>query len=112
MSIKIHNTLTGKKEEFQPQNEKEVSMYVCGVTPYDEVHLGHARAYVTFDIIKRHLLKRKYKVRHVQNFTDIDDKIINRAAEKGISPAALAQTYIDDYFAQTDKPAGDRKSVV
>lgn len=103
MSIKFHNTLTGMKEEFQPQNEKEVSMYVCGVTPYDEVHLGHARAYVAFDIIKRHLLKRKYKVRHVQNFTDIDDKIINRAAGKGISPAALAQTYIDDYFAQTDK---------
>ncbi|MCL1971609.1 MAG: cysteine--tRNA ligase [Endomicrobia bacterium] len=103
MSIKVHNTLTGKKEEFIPQHENIVSMYVCGVTPYDEVHLGHARAYVTFDIVKRHLQIRNYKVRHVQNFTDIDDKIIKRALEKGVSSSALAQTYIDDYFTQTDK---------
>ncbi|MDR2426857.1 MAG: cysteine--tRNA ligase [Endomicrobium sp.] len=103
MAIKFYNTLTNAKEEFIPQNENFVTMYVCGVTPYDEVHLGHARAYVTFDIIKRHLQKRKYKVRHVQNFTDIDDKIIKRAAEKGISPSALAQIYIDDYFVQTGK---------
>lgn len=103
MPIKFHNTLTNKKEEFIPQNYPNVSMYVCGVTPYDEVHLGHARAYVTFDIVKRHLLKRGYKVKHVQNFTDIDDKIIKRAAEKKIPPSALAQIYIDDYFTQTDK---------
>ena len=103
MTLKISNTLTGKKEEFIPQKEKEVSLYVCGVTPYDEVHLGHARAYVTFDIVKRHLQNRGYKVLHVQNFTDIDDKIIKRAAEKGVSPSSLAQTYIDDYFFQTDK---------
>lgn len=103
MAIKLHNTLTNKKEEFKPQNKDLVSMYVCGVTPYDEVHLGHARAYVAFDIIKRHLLKRGYKVKHIQNFTDIDDKIIKRAAEKGISPSELAKIYIDDYFTQTAK---------
>ncbi|MDR1196358.1 MAG: cysteine--tRNA ligase [Endomicrobium sp.] len=103
MTIKFYNTLTNTKEEFKPQKENFVTMYVCGVTPYDEVHLGHARAYVTFDIVKRHLQVRKYKVRHVQNFTDIDDKIIKRALEKGISPSALAQIYIDDYFEQTAK---------
>jgi cysteinyl-tRNA synthetase len=101
--IKVHNTLSNKKEEFKPQKENFVSMYVCGVTPYDEVHLGHARAYVVFDIIKRHLLKRGYKVKHVQNFTDVDDKIIKRSLEKNIKPNELTQTYIDDYFAQTDK---------
>ncbi|MDR1122856.1 MAG: cysteine--tRNA ligase [Endomicrobium sp.] len=78
-------------------------MYVCGITPYDEVHLGHARTYVVFDIIKRHLLKRGYKVKHVQNFTDVDDKIIKRSLEKNIKPNELSQTYIDDYFTQTDK---------
>ncbi|MDR3256652.1 MAG: cysteine--tRNA ligase [Endomicrobium sp.] len=103
MTIKLYNTLSGKKEDFHPQKEKFVSMYVCGVTPYDEVHLGHARAYVVFDIIKRHLLKRGYKVDHIQNFTDVDDKIIRRAQEKNIKPSELAQIYIDDYFAQTDK---------
>jgi cysteinyl-tRNA synthetase len=101
--IKVHNTLSNKKEEFKPQKENFVSMYVCGVTPYDEVHLGHARAYVVFDIIKRHLLKRGYKVKHIQNFTDVDDKIIKRSLERNIKPSELAQTYIDDYFAQTDK---------
>lgn len=103
MSIKVYNTLTNKKEEFIPIKENFVSMYVCGITPYDEVHLGHARAYVVFDIIKRHLLQRGYDIKHVQNFTDIDDKIIARAAERGIKPSELAQIYIDDYFLQTDK---------
>jgi cysteinyl-tRNA synthetase len=103
MAIKVYNTLTNKKEEFKPQKDNCVSMYVCGVTPYDEVHLGHARAYIVFDIIKRHLLKRGYAVKHVQNFTDVDDKIIKRAQEKNIKPSALAKTYIDDYFTQTGK---------
>jgi cysteinyl-tRNA synthetase len=101
--IKVHNTLSNKKEEFKPQKDNFVSMYVCGVTPYDEVHLGHARAYVAFDIIKRHLLKRGYKIKHIQNFTDVDDKIIKRALERNIKPTELAQLYIDDYFTQTDK---------
>jgi cysteinyl-tRNA synthetase len=101
--IKVHNTLSDKKEDFKPQKDNFVSMYVCGVTPYDEVHLGHARAYVVFDIIKRHLLKRGFKVKHVQNFTDVDDKIIKRSLERSVKPCELAQTYIDDYFAQMDK---------
>ncbi|AKL98602.1 cysteine--tRNA ligase [Endomicrobium proavitum] len=101
--IKISNTLTGKKEEFKPQKANQVSMYVCGVTPYDSVHLGHARAYVVFDIIKRHLLKRGFEVKHVQNFTDVDDKIIKKSIEKNTTPSDIANTYIEDYFTQTDK---------
>jgi cysteinyl-tRNA synthetase len=101
--IKIYNTLSGKKEEFIPRLPNEVSLYVCGVTPYDGVHLGHARAYVVFDIIKRHLTRRGYGVKHVQNFTDVDDKIINKAAEQKVLPAQISQKFIDDYFVQTDK---------
>ncbi|GHT37294.1 cysteine--tRNA ligase [Endomicrobiia bacterium] len=101
--IRVHNTLSNKKEEFKSQKENFVSMYVCGVTPYDEVHLGHARVYVVFDIIKRHLLKRGYQVKHIQNFTDVDDKIIKKSQEKNIKPSELAQIYIDNYFEQMDK---------
>jgi cysteinyl-tRNA synthetase len=103
MKIQIGNTLTGKKEEFIPLHDKQVNMYVCGVTPYDEVHLGHARAYVTFDIIRRFLTQSGYQVKHVQNFTDVDDKIIKRAVEQKISPNALAETFIQSYFEQMDK---------
>lgn len=102
MPLSIYNTLTSKKEEFKPQIPGKATMYVCGVTPYDEVHLGHARAYVTFDIVRRHLEASGYAVTYIQNFTDVDDKIIKRAAERGIAPRALAQTYIDDYFTQMD----------
>ena len=101
--IKFYNTLTNKIEEFKPIKENEVSIYICGVTPYDVCHLGHARAYVTFDVIKRHFTRSGYKVNHVQNFTDVDDKIINRSLEKQISPIELAKTYINDYFMQMEK---------
>lgn len=103
MPIRIYNTLTDKKEDFKPIKENSVSMYVCGITPYDFVHLGHARAYVVFDIVKRHFIARRYEVAHIQNFTDIDDKIINRAKEQNLKTSELAQIYIDDYFEQTDK---------
>src|SRR4051812_4811241 len=82
MDIHIYNTLTAKKEPFQPVMNPEVRMYVCGITPYDSPHLGHARCYVVFDVIKRVLTSQGFKVRHVQNFTDVDDKVIARAAEK------------------------------
>ncbi|MDR1928855.1 MAG: cysteine--tRNA ligase [Endomicrobium sp.] len=101
--IKIYNSISGKKEIFKSQRKNHVSMYVCGLTPYDDMHLGHARAYVAFDIIKRHLLKRGYKVKHVQNFTDVDDKIIERAMQKKISPLKFAQFYIDDFFDKIEK---------
>lgn len=98
MSLYIYNTLTQKKEEFKPLKNKVVNMYVCGVTPYDEVHLGHARCYVAFDVIRRYLEYKGYTVNYIQNFTDIDDKIIKRAQEKNIPPLELAQQNIDAYF--------------
>ena len=103
MSIKFYNTLTNKVENFTSIEKNKISMYICGVTPYDVVHLGHARAYVTFDVIKRHFIRSGYSVNHIQNFTDVDDKIINRSIEKQISPLELAKTYIDDYFVQMNK---------
>ena len=91
--MKIQNTLSGKKEEFAPLHGKKVSMYVCGVTPYDQSHLGHARTFVSFDIMRRYLLFKGYDVKFVQNVTDIDDKIINRAKERKISPTELSEKY-------------------
>jgi cysteinyl-tRNA synthetase len=99
--MKVYNTLSGKKEEFTPQGN-EVKMYVCGVTPYDDAHLGHAMSYVIFDVIRRYLRFRGYKVKYVQNVTDIDDKIIDRANQRGIPPGELAGKYTRSYFEDMD----------
>jgi cysteinyl-tRNA synthetase len=99
--MKVFNTLTGRKEDFQPKGET-VTMYVCGVTVYDDCHIGHAMSYVTFDVIRRYLEFRGYKVKHVQNFTDIDDKIINRAQKFGVPSQELAEKYIAEYFKDMD----------
>lgn len=99
--MKIYNTLSGRKEDFVPQGDA-VKMYVCGVTPYAPSHLGHAMSYIVFDTIRRYLEFRGYKVKYVQNFTDIDDKIIARANESGVSAEELAQRYIDQYFVDMD----------
>jgi len=99
--MKIFNTLAGQKEEFHPRGEA-VTMYVCGITAYDESHIGHAMTYIIFDVIKRYLRFKGYKVKHVQNFTDIDDKIIERANQLGIHPAELANKYVGQYFANMD----------
>jgi len=99
--MKIFNTLSGQKEDFAPTGD-EVKMYVCGVTVYDVCHFGHALCYVSFDVIRRYLEYRGYKVKYVQNFTDIDDKIINRARERGIAWKDLVEKYIAEYFADTD----------
>ena len=96
--MKVFNTLAGQKEEFQPLGEV-VSMYVCGITAYDHSHIGHAMAYIIFDVVKRYLKFRGYSVKHVQNFTDIDDKIIERANKLGIPPSELASRYTDEYLA-------------
>jgi cysteinyl-tRNA synthetase len=101
--VRFHNTLSGKEETFHPLTPGRVNMYVCGVTPYDACHLGHARCYVTFDFIRRALTRLGHAVTHVQNFTDIDDKIIRRAAERGEPPAALADRFIADYFEKMDR---------
>ena len=99
--MKIFNTLSGQKEEFIPQ-DNEVKMYVCGVTVYDVCHFGHALCYISFDVIRRYLEYKGYKVKYVQNFTDIDDKIINRSNERGIPWKELVEKYIGEYFVDMD----------
>ena len=95
--MKVFNTLSGKKEDFKPQGD-EVKMYVCGVTPYADAHLGHAMSYIIFDVIRRYLRYRGHKVKYVQNVTDIDDKIIDRANKLGIPQRELAEKFTRSYF--------------
>lgn len=95
--MKILNTLTGKKDEFIPIREGEVNMYVCGPTVYNYIHIGNTRPLCVFDTLRRYFEYRGYKVNFVQNFTDIDDKLINRAKEEGTTVAALAEKYIAEY---------------
>src|SRR5512139_3816419 len=97
MALRIFNTLTGRKEEFAPLAPPRVGMYVCGVTVYDLCHLGHGRGALVFDIVRRYLAFSGYQVRYVRNFTDIDDKIIRRAAERGVPWQALAERFIREY---------------
>jgi cysteinyl-tRNA synthetase len=98
MSISIYNTLTSRKEPFQSMLPQQVSMYCCGVTVYDLCHLGHARSSVVWDTVRRYLEWRGYTVNYVQNFTDIDDKILNRAQTEGLTMAEVSAKYIDAYF--------------
>ncbi|MEK6589814.1 MAG: cysteine--tRNA ligase [Nitrospinota bacterium] len=98
MTLSIYNTLTRRKEEFKPIQEGEVKMYVCGVTVYDLCHIGHARAAIVFDVIYRYLRYLGYKVTYVRNFTDVDDKIIKRAHEEGVSPEEIAERYIREFY--------------
>jgi cysteinyl-tRNA synthetase len=100
--MKIYNTLTGKKEELVTLNPNKVNMYVCGPTTYNFIHLGNARPLVIFDTVRRYLQFRGYQVKYVQNFTDVDDKIINRAHEEGNDPLKLAEHFIDEYFIDAD----------
>src|ERR1700733_15072200 len=100
--IRLHNTLTARIEEFKPAEANNVRMYVCGITPYDVCHVGHARCYVVFDIIRRVLKTNGYKVRCVQNFTDVDDKIIARALKHRIKTTELVRENIDDFFSKMD----------
>jgi len=96
--MKIYNTLTRKKEEFVPIKEGEVSIYVCGPTVYNFFHIGNARPFVVFDTLRKYMEYRGYKVKFVQNFTDVDDKIINRAREEGITAPEVSEKYIAEYF--------------
>ena len=100
--MKVYNTLTRKKEEFLPQKEGVVKIYVCGPTVYDYSHLGHARAYVAFDVIIRYLRYKGYKVKYVQNITDVEDKIIKRAKEQGTTIDELTKKYENEYLADMD----------
>jgi cysteinyl-tRNA synthetase len=97
MSLRLYNTLSGGKEEFVPLRPGHVGMYVCGVTVYDYCHVGHARANIVFDIIYRYLQFSGYDVTYVRNYTDVDDKIINRANERGIDSTLLAEEFISAF---------------
>lgn len=103
MALRIFNTLSKQEEEFVPINGNQVKMYVCGVTVYDDIHMGHARSIIVFDMIDRYLRYRGYEVTHLTNFTDVDDKIINRAAEAGIDPLELSKNYIERYLEDVDR---------
>jgi cysteinyl-tRNA synthetase len=95
--IRLYNTLTRKKEDFQTLEPNLVKMYVCGVTVYSDAHVGHAMSALVFDIIRRYLEYRGYTFKHVMNYTDVDDKIINRARQLGEDPLKLSQRYVEDY---------------
>ncbi len=96
--MKLSDTLTGEKHDFEPAGD-EVRIYVCGVTPYSSAHVGHAMSYIIFDVLHRYLEFRGFTVRRVQNFTDIDDKLIDRAAQEGATVEELAERHIGEYFA-------------
>ncbi|MGI0484198.1 cysteine--tRNA ligase [Pantanalinema rosaneae CENA516] len=98
MSLTLYNTLTRRKEPFSPIHPGQVTMYCCGVTVYDDCHLGHARSYMVWDVVRRYLQWRGYSVRYVQNFTDIDDKILKRAQAEGSTMQAVSDRYIAAYF--------------
>ncbi|MGL4989431.1 MAG: class I tRNA ligase family protein, partial [Cetobacterium sp.] len=101
--IKIYNTLKGELEIFKPLKEGEVSMYVCGPTVYNYIHIGNARPAIFFDTVRRYFEFRGYKVKYVQNFTDVDDKMIKKANEEGVTLQDIAKKYIDAYFEDTSK---------
>ncbi|MBQ1383777.1 MAG: cysteine--tRNA ligase [Firmicutes bacterium] len=96
--MKIYNTMSRHKEELIPQNPKVLTMYVCGPTVYNYIHIGNARPFVVFDTMRKYLEYRGQKVKYVQNFTDVDDKIINRAREEGITAMEVADKYIQAYY--------------
>ncbi|MDK6421255.1 class I tRNA ligase family protein, partial [Aerococcus urinae] len=101
--LTVYNTLTKAKEEFHPINDGKVNMYVCGPTVYNYIHIGNARSIVAFDVIRRYLEYRGYEVNFVSNFTDVDDKIIKRSQEEGITSREVADKYIAAYYEDIDK---------
>ncbi|NTW28412.1 MAG: cysteine--tRNA ligase [Coriobacteriia bacterium] len=97
--MKVYNSLTRTKEEFVPREAGKVAVYVCGPTVYNYIHIGNARTFLSFDVIRRYLEHKGFDVRFVQNITDVDDKIINRAAEEGRAPAEIAEQYAEAFYA-------------
>ena len=109
--IMIYNTMSGKKERLEPVNPDRVGIYACGITAYDRCHIGHARSAVVFDVVVRHLRNRGYKVLFVRNFTDIDDKIINRARQEGISTKELVEREIAHFYEDMDALGVERADI-
>ena len=100
--LKVYNTMSRQKEPFKPLEEGKVSIYCCGVTPYNHPHIGNARPFVTWDVIRRYFSSKGYQVRYIQNFTDVDDKIIRTAKEEGLSWSDISGRYIKAYFEAMD----------
>ena len=96
-SLRFTNSLTNRIEIFEPLEPGKVTIYCCGVTVYDLCHLGHARSYINWDVLRRYLIWRDYEVTYVQNYTDIDDKILNRAAEEGSTMQAVSERNIEAF---------------
>ena len=111
MTIRIYNTLSGKREPLKTLEPGHVKLYVCGITSYDYCHIGHARSSLAFDMIVRYLRYRDYKVTYVRNFTDIDDKIIARAQEQNCSSEELSTRFIDEFYVDMDKLGIDRPNI-
>jgi len=109
--LRIYNTLTKKKEPFEPKSPGKVGIYVCGPTVYDACHIGHARSVVVFDVIVRYFKSMGYEVTYVRNFTDVDDKIINRAKESGLSTGELSQRFIEAFYEDMDALNVERATV-
>ena len=97
VGLRIYNTLTRQKELFEPLIPGQVRMYVCGITAYDLSHIGHARSALVFDVIRRYLEVKRYEVRFIRNFTDVDDKIIKRAEQEGASAGEISERFIAEY---------------
>lgn len=111
MSVKLYNTLTRKRESFHTIVPGEVRMYVCGPTVYNHIHIGNARPFVFFDVVRRYLRYKGYQVKYVQNFTDVDDKLIRAAKEAGTTVQEIADRYIGAYFASIDRLGVERADV-
>ncbi|RXG62861.1 cysteine--tRNA ligase, partial [Candidatus Atribacteria bacterium 1244-E10-H5-B2] len=109
--MKIYNTLTRKKEEFVPLKSGEVGMYVCGPTVYNYIHIGNARPFIIFEVVRRFLKFKGYRVKYIQNLTDIDDKMINKAKELKITVSELAEKFIQEYFIDVDSLNIERADV-
>ena len=103
MALRVYNTLTKKKEEFIPIQEGKVGIYVCGITAYDVCHVGHARSAIVFDVIYKYLKFKGYDVTYVKNFTDVDDKIIEKAINEKADISEISERYIVEHNADMDK---------
>jgi len=111
LSLKVYNSLSRKKEDFKPSQEGKVKMYVCGPTVYNFFHIGNGRTFIIFDTIRRYLEYRGYKVTFIQNFTDIDDKMINKANDEGITVKELGDKYIKEYYQDADALKIERATI-
>ncbi|GAI52371.1 unnamed protein product, partial [marine sediment metagenome] len=103
MTLQIYNSLTRKKEKFVPVEKDKVKMYICGMTVYSDAHIGHARTYLAFDVIRRYFEYKRYKVTYVQNITDVDDKIITAANNEGIDALEYSKRFTDRCLGDLDK---------